>query len=117
MRETAPVLRLNGVFSLSTSLRAAIGRRLFALAGRRSARSCLDNAHSAVGVDEDLVRDAPDIRLRDPVDPVDRAEQFPPVSIPRLVSGELNRETLIVGEAPDQIRFGPRFDHLELVVR
>ena len=45
-----------------------------------------DNAHGAVGVNEDLVGDAPDIRLGHFVDAVNRAEQLAPVAIARLVA-------------------------------
>ena len=60
----------------------------------------------AIGVDENFVGDAADVGFGHLVDAVDRAEQFTPIAIARLIGGQLRGESFIVGQAANQIGFG-----------
>src|SRR6266852_9416367 len=88
--------------SLSTSLRRCTRYR-------RPARK-LDNAHSPVIRHKDLVSDPPDVRLSNLVDPVNRAEQLPPVVIARLIQPKRERQPLIRSQRADEVCLGARLD-------
>src|SRR5437764_7274717 len=103
-------------FSLRTSLVSGAGRGLLVLLGSSSGTSVLDDADGAVGIVEDLVRNAPNIGLGDLVNAIHRTEQLPPIAVPSLIDRQLCRESLVVGQASNQVGLAAGLDHLEFVV-
>src|SRR6266702_1998175 len=50
-------------------------------------------------------------------DVIHMAEELPPVSVERLGAPQLERQALVVAQSSDQVRLGPRLDHLKLIIR
>ncbi len=57
----------------------------------------------AIGGDEYLVGDAPNVRLGHFVDPIELPEEFAPVAIAGLVFGQRIGEALVIGQAAQQV--------------
>ena len=82
--------------------------------GRR--RHGFDNPHGAVGGNERLVGDAPDVRLAYFVEIFDLVEEFAPIVVAGLIQGEVGGQTLVVIQPAQQVGFRPGTNHFQLLV-
>src|SRR6266566_3906370 len=65
----------------------------------------LDDSHGAVGWHKRLRSHSPDVCFCHLIDAIHRAEQLPPIVIPRLVYRELKCQAFIVCQAANQVGF------------
>src|SRR5580658_241308 len=92
------------------SLRAPI------LLGLRGWGLGVDFGAGAVGIDKHLVGYAADVGLGDFVDFVELKEELAPIAVAGLVVGERVGESLIVGQAAEEVGAGAGFVHPELSI-
>src|SRR5437016_11142750 len=76
----------------------------------------LDDSHGAVGWQKRLRSHSPDVCFCHLIDAIHRAEQLPPIVIPRLVYRELKCQAFIVCQAANQVGFCARLDHFQFII-
>src|SRR5258708_35202605 len=80
------------------------------LASRSRWGHVFDNPHGAVGGNEGLIGNAPDIGFAHFIEIVHLVEEFTPIVIARLIQGELQDQAFVAAEPAQQSGFAPRHD-------